>query len=336
MKAIVQDRYGSVDDLKLVDVPKPQPAPGEVLVQVRATSVHADIWHAVAGIPRIMRATGSGLRRPRHPVPGIDLAGTVEDVGARVTRFAPGDAVFGQVVRPMQQWMNGGTFAEFAVAPEAALAIKPQRLSFEEAAAIPAPGLIALDNTRGPVGLGPGSRVLVNGAGGAVGGFAVQIAKADGAHVTGVDGPEKQDLMRTMGADEVLDYQRTDVLATGEQYHLIVDIPMSHSFAEWRRLLLPDGQYVAIGHDDFGRQGKKWLGSLPAMLGLMARTPFTRQLSSLSPPTDFGDRMDSLADLVEAGHLRPVIDRTYPLSEASAALHHLMDGSPQGRVVITV
>lgn len=336
MKAIVQDRYGPPEVLRVAEIPRPNVADDAVLVRVRATSVHADIWHAVAGVPYVARAAIMGLRRPKHPVPGIDLAGTVELLGSAVSRFAPGDAVFGQVVLPNKEWVNGGTFAEFAAAPASALAPIPDTMSFEAAAAIPAPGLIALRNMRTAPDLHAGDRVLVNGAGGAVGSSAIQIAKAAGTQVTGVDGPDKQEYMLSLGADDALDYTRTDYTATGERYDLILDIPVNHPFAQCRRALQPDGTYLAIGHDDFGRSGKRWWGSIPAMVALMARSPFTRQLPKPTMSSDFGDHMDTLADLAAAGRLRPVIDRSYPLAETPAALRHLMDGGPRGRIVLTV
>lgn len=307
-----------------------------VLVRVRATSVHADVWHAVAGLPYLARAFIIGLRHPKHPVPGIDLAGTVEVVGSAASRFAPGDAVFGQVAAPNKEWVNAGTFAEFAAAPEGVLARIPDSLSFEEAAAIPAPGLIALSNLRRAPDLREGDRVLVNGGGGAVGSVAMQIAKAAGAHVTGVDGPNKQGFMRSLGADDVLDYTRTDYTTGDRRYRLILDIPMNRPFPACRRVLDPDGAYIPIGHDDFGRSGRKWLGSVPAMLALMARTPFTRQLPHPTTRLDVGAQMATLADLATSGRLTPVVGRTYRLAEAPAALRYLMDGEPRGRVILTV
>lgn len=336
VKAIVQHRYGPPEVLRLAEIPVPDVADDAVLVRVRATSVHADIWHSVAGLPYLARATIMGLGHPKHPVPGIDLAGTVEAVGPAVSRFAPGDAVFGQVVAPNKEWVNGGTYAEFATAPESVLAPIPDTLSFEQAAAVPAPGLIALSNLRRAPDLREGDRVLVNGGGGAVGTFAMQIARAAGAHVTAVDGPNKQGFMRSLGADDVLDYTRTDYTTAGRRYRLIVDIPMNRPFSEARRALEPDGTYIPIGHDDFGRAGKKWLGSVPAMLWLMARTPFTRQLPRPTKRMEVGAQMAALADLARSGHLTPVIARTYPLAEAPAALRYLMHGKTLGRVILAV
>lgn len=336
MKAIVQSGYGPPEAvLRLAELPTPDVADDAVLVRVRATSVHADVWHAVAGLPYIARAVLTGLSRPKHPVPGTDLAGTVEAVGAGVSRFAAGDAVFGQVAPRNREWVNGATFAEYAAAPAAMLTGIPDGLSFEAAAAIPAPGLIAVNTIEQAPALRPGDRVLVNGAGGAVGTVAVQIAKAADAHVTGVDGPAKQDFMRSVGADAVLDYTRTDYTTTGQRYRLIIDVPMNRPFGQARRALEPDGAYIPIGHDDFGRSGHRWLGSLPPMLSLMARTPFTRQLPNPTAGRDVGAQLHTLAELAGSGRLTAVVDRTFPLAEAAAALRYLMDGEPRGRVVLT-
>ena len=243
MKAIVQHRYGSVDDLALSEVPRPEPAADEVLVRVRAASVHPDVWHVVAGRPAVLRLMGSGVRRPRERVPGTDVAGVVESVGSAVTRFEPGDEVFGETIRGVQ-WRNGGAFAEYATAPEEGLALKPSGVSFEEAAAVPTVGLIALNNLprrRVP----SGSRVLVNGAAGGVGAIAVQLAKSYGAEVTGVDHASKLALVRSLGADRVIDYTSEDFTRAGEQWDLIFDVPGNHSFKAIRRALDPRGQLRA-------------------------------------------------------------------------------------------
>ena len=213
MEAILQSRYGPIDDLQLGQVARPVPAEDEVLVRVRAASVHPDVWHVVTGQPAVLRLMGSGVRHPKEQVPGTDVAGVVESVGRAVTQFRPGDEVFGKTVRGVQ-WRNGGAFAEYATAPEDGVALKPAGVSFEEAAAVPTAGLIALNNLpqrRVP----PGSRVLVNGAAGGVGAFAVQLAKAYGAEVTGVDHRSKLALVRSLGADRTIDYTREDSPAAG-------------------------------------------------------------------------------------------------------------------------
>jgi NADPH:quinone reductase-like Zn-dependent oxidoreductase len=335
MEAIVQSRYGSIDKLQLAQVARPAPAEDEVLVRVRAASVHPDVWHVVTGQPAVLRLMGSGAQHPRERVPGTDLAGVVESVGSAVTRFRPGDEVFGETVRGVQ-WRNGGAFAEYATAPEEGVALKPAGVSFEEAAAVPTAGLIALNNLprwRVP----PGARVLVNGAAGGVGAFAVQLAKAYGAEVTGVDHTSKLALVRSLGADRTIDYTHEDFTRSGEQWDLIFDVPGNHPFAQVRRALDPRGSYVLIGHDAFGAIGHRWLGSIPRLLGLVARSAVTPQLrgGSFASP-DKRRLMGILAQLMETGQLRVVIDRTFPLAQASEALQHLASGQPVGRVVLVV
>lgn len=335
MKAIVQDGYGGAEVLHLREVARPEPAEDEVLIRVRAASVHPDVWHVVAGEPAVLRLLGSGVRRPRANVPGTDAAGVVESVGAAVTRFGPGDEVFGETIRGMQ-WRNGGAFAHYATAPEDAIALKPSGVGFEEAAAVPTAGLITLRNlprSRVP----PGHRVLVNGAAGGVGAIAVQLAKAYGAQVTGVDHSRKLALVRSLGADRVIDFTREDYTRGGERWDLIFDVPGNHSFAQTRRALEPGGAYVLIGHDAFGTTGHHWLGSMPRMLGLMARSAVVPELrgGSFKSP-DKRESMATLARLLETGELRTVIDRSYPLSQTSEALTYLVSGRPVGRVVIVV
>ena len=334
MKAIVQQRYGSPDELELREVETPSVADGEVLVRVRAASVHPDVWHVVRGLPYVLRIMGNGLRRPKRRVPGTDMAGVVEAAGAGVTRFEPGDEVFGETFRG-NQWRNGGAYAEYVAVPEDVLARKPANVTFVQAATVPTAGFIALTNLRGHAL--SGRTVLVNGAGGGVGMLAVQIAKAHGADVTGVDSAEKLELMRSLGADRVLDHAREDFTRAGERYDLIFDVPGNHPFAACRRALAPGGKYVLIGHDAFGAGGRRWLGSLPRFLGLMARTPFSSEL----PPLGFStpskrDTMDVLRELIEAGRLTPVVDRTYPLEAVPEAIRHLESGRTRGRVVITI
>ena len=276
MRAIVQDGYGGVEGLSLREVARPEPAEDEVLIRVRAASLHPDVWHVVVGQPAVLRLMGSGVRRPKERVPGTDVAGVVESVGAAVTRFRPGDEVFGETIRGIQ-WRNGGAYAEYATAPEVGVALKPSGTSFEEAAAVPTAGLIALNNLpqhRVP----PGHRVLVNGAAGGVGAIAVQLAKAYGAHVTGVDHPGKLALVRSLGADRVIDYTREDYTRAGERWDLIFDVPGNHTFDETRRALEPRGAYVLIGHDLFGAAGYRWLGGIPRQLGLMVRSAVVPEL----------------------------------------------------------
>jgi NADPH:quinone reductase-like Zn-dependent oxidoreductase len=339
MKAIVQTGYGSPDVLQLREIDPPVVRDDEVLVRVRAASVHPDVWHVMTGQPYVLRLMGSGLRRPKRQVPGTDLAGQVESVGRDVTRFRPGDEVFGESVRG-HQWRNGGAFAELASVPEGALAGKPGNVSFAQAAAVPTSGLIALSNLSALLDrlrLTPGRRVLVNGAAGGVGGIAVQLAAAAGAQVTGVDHPEKLELVRSLGAARVIDHTREDFTRGGERYDLIVDIPGNHRFSDCRRVLTPAGTYLLIGHDQFGGAGARWFGSLPRFLGLAARSLFVRQLPGLRFSTPGKqEAMAVLSELLAAGTLRPVVDRTYPLGQVPEAIRHLATGTVRGKVVITV
>jgi NADPH:quinone reductase-like Zn-dependent oxidoreductase len=335
MRAVVQHRYGAPADLVVREVPAPEPADDEVLVRVLAASVHPDVWHVVTGQPYLMRLMGAGVRRPKVPVPGTDLAGVVERVGSAVTRFRPGDEVFGEAIRGIQ-WINGATYAELATAPEEGLALKPGTASFEEAATVPTAGLIVLQNLRG-VPLGPGSRVLVNGAAGGVGGLAVQVAVAAGATVTAVDSGDKEEVVRRLGAEHFIDFRKVDFTRQPGQYDLVFDIPGNRTLRDCRRVVAPGGRYVLIGHDAYGTAGRHWLGSIPRFVGLMAMSVFVREL----PRPDFREQdkaaaMARLADLLAEGRLTPVIDRAYPLERAADALDHLASGRARGRVVLTV
>jgi NADPH:quinone reductase-like Zn-dependent oxidoreductase len=332
MRALIQHGYGAVDALSLGEIARPEPAEDEVLIRVRAASVHPDVWHVVAGQPAVLRLMGSGVRHPKNRVPGTDAAGVVESVGAAVTRFRPGDEVFGEIIRGIQ-WRNGGAFAEYATAPDESVALKPRGVSFEEAAAVQTAGLIALHNLP-QHRVQPGDRVLVNGAAGGVGAVAVQLAKAYGTHVTGVDHPRKLELVRSLGADRVIDYTREDYTRGGERWDLIFDVPGNHSFDETRRALAPRGAYVLIGHDAFGAIGHHWLGSIPRMLGLMVRSAVVPELrgGSFASP-DKRQSMTTLTRLLETGKLRMAIDRTFPLSQTPAALQlpRLRPGRGAGR-----
>lgn len=335
MRAIVQDGYGPADRLRLREVERPAVGDDEVLVRVRATSVHPDVWHVVTGRPFALRLMGSGLRRPGCPIPGTDLAGTVEAVGVKASRFGPGDEVFGESLRGYS-WRNGGTFAEYASVPESCLATKPPNVTFAQASALPTAGHILLLNLP-PGWPRPGQRVLVNGAAGGVGSLTVQLAKARGAHVTGVDHTSRLELVRSAGADDVVDYTSTDVTRPGQRYDLIVDIPGDRPFAAYRRVLAPDGKYVLIGHDHYGQVGRRWLGSLPRFARLGVRSLFASQLRRGGPfRLDKQEAIATLRDHLEAGRMVPVIDRTYDLSEAADALRYLATGNPMGRVVLTM
>lgn len=337
MKAIVQESYGRPKDVfELREIDKPTAGEGEVLVRVRATCAHPDVWHAITGRPYALRLMGSGFARPKDGVPGMDLAGLVEAIGPDVTRFEPGDAVFGQT-REELQWRNGGAFAEYVSVPESSLALKPERVSFEQAASVPTSGFIALLNLRGSARLEPGKSVLVNGAAGGLGSIAVQLGKARGARVTGVDSAEKLELVRSLGADDVIDYAREDFTRSGKRYDLILDVASNLRLRDCKRALTPEGTYVLIGHDHFGAATGRLLGSIPRILMLMALSPFVGHLpqSQGAPLPKTCEVMALLAELLENGKLTPVIDRSYPLEEAADAMLYLQSGRACGRVIIT-
>ena len=278
---------------------------------------------------------GAGLFKPKVAVPGTDLAGIVESVGKNVNRFKPGDEVFGESNSKMQ-WRNGGTFAEYAAAPEDALALKPERTSFEQAASVPTAGYIALINLMGSAAIQPGQRVLINGAGGGVGSIALQVAKARGATVTGVDRDEKLEMLRTLGADQVIDYAQEDFTQGDNRYDLIFDVASTLSFKNCKRVLNPMGTYVIIGHDHFGAAGGRTFGSLPHFFKLMALSAFDRQLPELSfsiPKKK--EIMADLRELLETGQLTPVIDRTFPLGEVPQAMRRMQEGGGLGKIIVT-
>lgn len=334
MRAVVQDRYGPPELLRGADIPPPTPAADEVLIRVRATSVHADVWHVVAGYPYLARILAGGLRRPKHRVPGIDLAGVVEQVGPEVEGFAVGDEVFGEVVRG-SQWSNGGTMAEFCAAPVQRLAHKPAALSWEQAAAVPTSALIALQAVRAEADVEAGQRVLVNGAGGALGVYVVQLAKAAGATVTAVDTAAKGPALLALGADRVIDFESESLDAAGTQ-DVVIDVASTMTLAEIRAMVPEDGRYVQIGHDAYGRSGHPLLGGLLPILRLSALSVFFPQLPRLEALPTPDQPMQVIADLIESGDLQPVVDRVYPLAQVPAALRQLMSGSAIGRIVISV
>jgi NADPH:quinone reductase-like Zn-dependent oxidoreductase len=335
MQAIIQTGYGSTDVLELQEIDKPAVGDGEVLVRVHAASLHPDVWHVMRGLPYALRLMGSGLVRPKHRVPGTDIAGKVEVVGKDVRLFEAGDEVFGEIARG-HQWKNGGAFAEYAAVPEEKLALKPAGLSFEEAAAVPTSGLIALQAVRYQGHVEPGHKVLVNGAGGGVGTFAVQLARAHGAAVTAVDGLHKMDLLRSIGAAHVIDYTADDFTRRGERYDAIVDIPGNRSVADYRRALTPNGTYVLIGHDGFGATGNRWIGSIGSFLKLVAVTPFVSQRMAPRVSKEDEDPLTVLKEFIEAGQLTPIIDRTYPLRQVPEAMQYMEKGEAVGRIVIAV
>jgi NADPH:quinone reductase-like Zn-dependent oxidoreductase len=335
MKAIVQEKYGSLDVLQLREVEKPAPEDDEVLVRVRAASVHPDVWHVVCGRPYVLRLMGAGVCRPKNPIPGTDMAGVVEEVGRNATQLQPGDEVLGETIGGMQ-WINGGAFAEYVTVAEESLALKPANITFEQAASVPTSGYIALLNFGGARRVRPGQEVLVNGAGGGVGALALQLAKAYGARVTAVDSTKKLGMLRSLGADQVIDYTREDFTKRGVRYDLIFDIPGNHPFSACKRALTPEGSYVLIGHEEFGESGKPIFGLIPRFFRLMFLSLLVKHLPkpSFSMPSK-KDTMAVFREFLEAGKITPVIDRTYPLSEASEAIRYLIEGEPQGRVIIT-
>jgi NADPH:quinone reductase-like Zn-dependent oxidoreductase len=338
MRAVVQHAYGPhADVLELREIPQPSAGPGQVLVRVCATSVHADVWHAVHGVPYVLRLAGGGVRRPKVAVPGTDLAGEVVGLGPAAGRFAVGDRVFGEVTRSVNLWANAGAFAELVAVDEALLARVPDHLSLEEAAAVPTAALIALSNLRDEGQVRAGQRVLVNGAGGAVGVWAVQLATVFGARVTAVDGPAKLDLLRDLGADAVIDYTQQDFTHAGVRYDIVFDIVSQAPFRQIRRALEPDGTFVLIGHDQYGRSGHRVLGSLRRMLPLVAISPLVKQIPPIRSGPGREENLATLAGLLQARRIRPVVDeRTFSLDQVVAALDYLTTGAAKGRVVLRV
>jgi NADPH:quinone reductase-like Zn-dependent oxidoreductase len=303
------------------------------LVRVRAASVHPDVWHVVTGRPYVLRLMGAGFSKPKNPIPGTDMAGIVESVGKSVTQFRPGDKVFGETIKT-NQWTNGSAFAEYVSVPQDLLALKPDSITFEQAASVPTAGFITLLNLREGSRLS-GQNVLVNGAGGGVGALALQLAKAYGAHVTAVDTASKLGMLRALGADEVIDYTKEDFTRRGVRYDLIFDVPGNHPFSACRRALKPDGRYVLIGHEQFGASGKRFLGILPYFFKLMFFSRFVRQLRGPGVPMPTRqDAMAVLREFLEAGKITPIIDSTFHLSEVREAFRHMIEDEIQGRVII--
>jgi NADPH:quinone reductase-like Zn-dependent oxidoreductase len=325
MRAITQDRYGGPDVLELRDIARPAPKDGEVLIRVRAAGLHRGDWHVMTGLPYLIRLVVPtlGLRRPKTPVLGMDVAGTVEAVGGGVTRFQPGDAVFG--------WTDGA-FAEYATAPQDQLAAMPAALDFEQAAVVPISGFAALQALRDVGEIQAGQRVLVIGAAGGVGSFAVQLAKAFGAEVTGVGSTTQLDLIRALGAEHVIDYTREDVTDGTRHWDLVLDTAGHRSLSRLRRALTPTGTLVIVGSEGRGR----WLGGFDRNLRAVALSRFVgqrlRMLSSTPRPRD----LQTLRELVEAGKLTPAVDRTYPLAEVPDAIRHMVAGHVRGKLAITV
>lgn len=333
MKAVVQDKYGHADEvLSIQDVDEPVPADHEVLVQVRAASIHPDVWHTVNGFPLLIRLMGAGTLRPKRPIPGLDLAGTVRSVGKNVTRFKVGDEVFGVTV--FMRLVNGGAFAEFAAVPADRLAHKPSHVSFEQAASASSSGVIALVNLR-PERIAAHHHVLINGAGGNVGSLAVQMAKARGARVTGVDASSKFAMLRALGVDRVIDYTREDFTRGTERYDFILDVASTSSAAACKRVLTPNGRYWIIGHDHFGEATGRVFGSIPRMIGFMLSQSFSAKASKLDfklPPIE--ELMETLRRQLEARELTPIVAKIFPLDQVQAAMRCMVEGNTLGRIVI--
>ena len=325
MQAIIHDEYGTgpEDILRLAEVDKPTIGDGEILVRVHAASLDRGTWHIMTGLPYPIRLAGFGLRKPKYLNPGRSLAGTVEAVGAGVTGFSLGDDVYG---------IGDGSFAQYARARANKLAPKPVNLSFEQAAAVPISALTALQAVRDHGRVHAGERVLVVGASGGVGTFAVQIAKAFGAEVTGVCSTNKVEMVRSIGADHVVDYTREDIASDGQRYDVVIDIGGNRSLTRLRRALTPRGTLVIVG----GEAGGRWLGGSDRGIRAIVLSRFVGQrLTAFVNSENAGD-LTVLTELIESGKLTPVIDRTYPLSEVPAAIRRMQDGHAQGKLVIHV
>ena len=328
MKAIVYCDYG-LANLKLEEVEKPVPNDDQILVRVRAASVNPYDWHFIEGTPKIMRAMGVGLRKPKDTRVGVDFAGTVEAVGknpAAAGQFKPGDEVFGG---------KGGAFADY-VCPRAgrAVALKPANITFEQAASVNIAGITALQALRDKGKVQSGQKVLINGASGGVGTFAVQIAKSLGADVTGVCSTRNVDLVRSLGADRVIDYTKEDFTKTGQRYDVILDNVGNQPLLSFRRALIPKGKYVMIGGGGPNDQGL--IGPLFRPIKAMLLSPFMSQEMGMFIADTNQKDLAVLADLMQSGKVKPVIDRTYKLSEVPAAIAYLEQGHARGKVVITV
>src|SRR6266699_1010123 len=329
MKAIVNTHYGSPDVLQLKEVEKPAPSDHEVLVKVLAASAAAGDWHLLRAQPFLMRFT-YGLLKPKHQILGAAFAGRVETVGRNVTQFQPGDEVFGDVSA-----CGFGAFAEYVSVPEHAVALKPTRLTFEEAATVPVSAVTALQGLRDQGHIQPGQKVLINGATVGVGTFAVQIAKSFGAEVTGVCSTGKVELVRSIGADHVIDYTEEDFTKGDQRYDLIFDNVNNHSFSDRRRVLTPDGICVLAGIGGAGLHPGV-LGRVVGILRADLLSRFVRQkFVRYATKTDKED-MKLLSDLMQTGKVTPVIDRTYKLSETAEAMRYFEEGHARGKVVITV
>jgi NADPH:quinone reductase-like Zn-dependent oxidoreductase len=323
MKAVVGRCYGSADVLEFEDIEKPIPADNEVLVKVKAAGVNPLDWHYMRGKPYIMRLMASGIGTPSNTSVGVDFAGVVEAVGKDVTQFKPGDEVFGG---------RSGAFAEYLTIPEdRAIALKPDNMSFEQVASVPIAAITALQALRDKGQIKPGQKVLINGASGGVGTFAVQIAKSYGAEVTGVCSARNTEMVLSIGADHVIDYRNENYTENGQQYDLIIDMVGNHSLSANRRALTPQGIFVIVG----GAKGN-WLGPLLRPINAMLYSPFVDQQFVMLLAQIRQQELAVLSELMEAGDLTPVIDRTYPLSEIPAAIEYSEQGHARGKIIVNM
>ena len=326
MKAVVYTEYGPPDVLEVKDIKKPEPNDEQVLIKVHAAAVNPYDWHFIRGTPYVMRMMIGGLRKPKEPRVGVDYAGEVEAVGKNVTRFKPGDAVFGN---------RTGAFAEYLCArADRTLALKPANVTFQQAAGVPLAGVTALQGLRDHGKVQPGQKVLINGASGGVGTFAVQIAKSFGAEVTGVCSTRNLDLVRSLGADHVIDYTKESFTKSDQRYDVILDNVGTQPLSGFRRVLKPNGICVMIGGG--GPNDGRWVGAMARPIKAMVMSPFISQKIGMMMAQGNKDDLTTLADLMQSGKVTPVIDRVYPLSEIRDAIRYLEQGHARGKVIIIV
>lgn len=323
MQAIVRSTYGEADVLSVGTIARPSIGPADVLVRVQAAGLTRGDWHLMSGKPYLMRVMGFGFSRPANPVLGLELAGTVVEVGAKVTRFKVGDEVFG---------MGQGSFAEYACAKEAKLAKKPARLSFEQAAVLGISAATAMQSVCDVAKVTAGQRVLVIGASGGVGTFVVQLAKSLGAHVTGVCSTAKVDLVRSVGADQVIDYTQTDFAQQPERYDVVFDLGGNSRVSRLKSVLVADGTVVFIGGEDDGN----WVGGMGRQMGGALSSMFSRKKCKLQMPNENAADLERVAAFVEQGALTPALDRSYRLAEVPEAMRQLVAGRVRGKIAITI
>jgi NADPH:quinone reductase-like Zn-dependent oxidoreductase len=326
MKAIVYHNYGSPDVLKCEEIEKPIPGDNEVLIRVRAASVNPLDWHFVRGIPYFLRLI-AGLRKPKNTRLGVDVSGQVEVVGRNVTHFKPGDEVFGTCL---------GAFAEYACSQENKLALKPAKLTFEQAAAVPVAAITALQGLRDKGRIQPGQKALVIGAAGGVGTFAVQIAKFYGAEVTGVCSTRNMDMVRSIGADHVVDYTKSDFTRSDQRYDIILDNVGNRSFGDYRRVMTAKGILVSNGGGSLDENDGSLIGPLTGSIPALVSSPFMKQKFVTLMASITSGELSVLKDLIDTGKITPVIDRSFSLTEVPEAVRYLEKGHAQGKVVITV